>query len=102
MGERCPRSLDRNTRRCPMTDATRAREIFESTFGDSTNFMTPDAISYQVAGGYMVELSRGAALLDPTSPLFGVTVLMPDGSRTTLGACFNDRADALEYIGNLS
>ena len=87
-----------------MQDATqvRAREIFEAVFDESSNFMTPDAVSFHMAGPYAVELSQGTGLLDPTSLLFGVTVLLADGSRTTLGACFDAQADAVAYIDALA
>ena len=83
-----------------MTDATRAREIFSDTFGDSGNFMTPEAVSFQIAGPYAVELSTGTGFRH--EPIFGVTVLELDGTRTTHGACFDSRSDAVAYIGELT
>jgi hypothetical protein len=71
-------------------------------FGDSSNFMTPDAITYEIRGDYAVELSRGSGLADPASSLYGVTVLHVDGVRTSMGGCFDKPEDALEYIAQLA
>ncbi len=84
-----------------MTDATPSvREIFYNTFGDSQNFMTPEVVSYQVAGPYAVELSRGTGIWNES--IYGVTVLELDGTRTTLGGCFDKPEDALEYMAQLA
>lgn len=84
----------------PMTARRRARALFRGTFGDSTNFLTPEAVDYGIAGDYAWELSTGTGIWNES--LYGVTVLELDGHRTTLGACFDSPEAALAYIEELA
>ena len=85
---------------CPVTLRRRARALFRGTFGDSSNFMTPELIEYRIVGQYAVELSRGSGIWN--NALYGVTVLELDGSRTSLGACFDTPEDMLGYVAQLN
>jgi len=82
-------------------DTDLARRVFYDTFGDSTNFVTPEVVSYHLIGPYAVELSKGSAIIGD-GELWGVTVLECDGQRTDLSQSFQTDDDALRYMGGLA
>ena len=86
-----------------MTDRTviDPEAVFFGQFGESTNFMSPEVVSYQIVGRFAVELYRGAGFTPGTS-IYGVTVLELDGRRTDLSQSFGTDAEATAYLEGLA
>ena len=75
--------------------------VFFEQFGESTNFMSPEVVFYQLVGRFAVELSRGAGF-SPGTSIYGVTVLEMDGRRTDLSQSFGTHAEAIIYLEGLA
>lgn len=78
-----------------------AREIFRKVVKGS-NVFTPTILAYEVAGNYVVELSKGEAM-DGTEQ-FGVTVVdrIAKEHRHDLSQLFGKRTLARKYINQLA
>ena len=92
LGGRCLEFLD---------DTDLAQRIFLEKFGESTNFMSPTVVSYQIVGECAVEISKGSTIMG-AGEIFGVTVLELDGRRTDLSKSFHSHAGALRYVAELA
>jgi hypothetical protein len=83
-----------------------AREIFRKVVKGS-NVFTPTVLAYEVAGNYVVELSKGEAIKSkPTDSdeWFGVTVVdrIAKEHRHDLSQVFGNRTLARKYINQLA
>lgn len=89
----------------------RALEAFRRCFGtddDGTvrsNFMTSEPVAYGVSGRYAWELSTGSGI-EPDTTLWGVTVILTDGTRTPddeddPSRMFYSEPEARDYISTL-
>ena len=76
------------------------KSIFQSTFNDQKNIMTPETVRYGKSGSFLYELSRGLCMNG--GELFGVTVLDIRGKHIhALSKSFEDKMEADKYIVGL-